>query len=97
MFDCVCFVKAGALRVDVFVPVFELTSQKKMAWDKAQQEASDTGLSEEKIQEKKEQRQTLSTETERKKAERETIEKKIQWIRLLKEVKLAKILIKNLN
>lgn len=69
--------------------VFELTSQKKMAWDKAQQEASDTGLSEEKIQEKKEQRQTLSTETEKKKAERETIEKKIQWIKKEEELTRA--------
>ena len=68
--------------------VFELTSLKKAAWEKAQQEASDTGFSEEKIQEKKEQLQTLSAETEGKKAEREAVEKKMQWIK--KEEELTK-------
>lgn len=68
--------------------VFELTSLKKSEWEKAQEDASDTGLTNEQIEEKKNQVEELMAETERKKQERDTADKKRNWI--IREILLAK-------
>ena len=61
--------------------VFELTSLKKSEWEKAQEDASDTGLTNEQIEEKKKQVEELKAEAERKKQERDTADKKRNWIK----------------
>ena len=60
--------------------IFEITSQKKDEWEKATQKASDTGLTEEQISEKKAQLGSLETELKQKKVEREDARKKRDWI-----------------
>lgn len=61
--------------------VFEITSQKKEEWEIAKQAASDTGLTTEQINEKKEQIKGLEANHKQKLAERTDAEKKRNWIK----------------
>ncbi len=69
--------------------VYEITSQKEREWDEAQKKASQTGLSEEEINQKKEEIAKLEEESKIKKDERDVAQTKRNWIE--KEIELSDI------
>ena len=70
--------------------IFEITSQKKDEWEKATKAASDSGLTEEQISEKKAQIGSLEADLKLKKAEREDAGKKRDWIKRESELVINK-------
>ncbi len=70
--------------------VYEITTQKKTAWDEAQKAASDKGLTEEQINEKKAEIERLEASSKEKITERENADKKRDWLKRENELVEAK-------